>query len=98
MSVVITFNELAKLASQLPPADKRRLAGKLEQETDHQETKTANEPSAEPQLTPAQRKTWKNIRQNIRQGFEELQRIRDGKAQAQSSDDYLTELKAEGYL
>lgn len=38
MSVVISFNQLAKLASQLPPADKRRLARKLEEEANREET------------------------------------------------------------
>ena len=93
MSVVITFDQLARLASQLPPADKRRLAKKLEKEASREEVKE-EKPSAESQLTPSQRKTWKNIRQ----GFEELQQIREGKMQAQSSADYLNELKAEGYL
>ena len=93
MSVVITFDQLAQLASQLPPADKRRLAKKLEQEASREEVE-ADKPSAESQLTPAQRKTWKNIQQ----GFTELEPIRAGKLQAQSSDDFLNELKAEGYL
>ena len=93
MSVVITFNQLAKLASQLPPADKRRLAEKLREEASREEV-SENKPSAESQLTPAQRKTWKNIRQ----GFEELKLVREGKMQAQPLKDYLDELEAEGYL
>lgn len=93
MSVVITFDQLARLASQLPPADKRRLAKKLEKEASREEG-NEEKPSAESQLTPAQRKTWKNIKQ----GFEELKQIRESKMQAQSSDDYLNELKAEGHL
>lgn len=94
MSVVITSNQLAKLASQLPPADKRRLAKKLEEEAKKEEIKLTSKPSAESQLTATQQKTWKNIKQ----GFEELQQIKQGKKKAQSSDDFLNELKAEGYL
>ncbi len=93
MSVTISFDQLAKLASQLPPADKRRLAKKLEKEASREEV-NAEKPTAKSQLTPEQRKTWKNIKQ----GFEELQQIREGKMQAQPLKDYLNELKAEGYL
>ncbi|MFD2571097.1 hypothetical protein ACFSUS_10660 [Spirosoma soli] len=88
MSVVITFNQLAKLASQLPPAEKRRLAKKLEQEANQEESHTTDNVSAESQLTPAQRKT----RKNIRQGFEELKQIREGKAKARPLKDLLDEL------
>lgn len=87
MSVTISFDQLAKLASQLPPADKRRLAKKLEKEASREEVST-KKPTAESQLTPARRKTWKNIRQ----GFEELQQIRDGKMQARPLKDLLDEL------
>lgn len=93
MSVVITFDQLAKLTSQLPPADKRRLAKKLEKEARREES-NGEKPSAESQLTPAQCKTWKNIKR----GFEELKQIREGTMQPQPSEDYLNELKAEGYL
>lgn len=92
MSVVISFNQLAKLASQLPPADKRRLARKLEEEANREETAgapTGDKPSAESQLTPAQRKTWKNVRQ----GFEELKLVREGKMQTRPLNDVLNELK-----
>lgn len=87
MSVVITFDQLARLASQLPPADKRRLAKKLEEEASQEEI-NGEKPSAESQLTPAQRKTWKNIRQ----GFEELKQIKEGKMQARPLKDLLDEL------
>ena len=87
MSVVITFDQLARLASQLPPADKRRLAKKLEQEASREEVRE-DKPSAESQLTPAQRKTWKNIKQ----GFTELEQIRAGKLQARPLKDLLDEL------
>lgn len=87
MSVVITFDQLARLASQLPPADKRRLAKKLEKEAGRQEG-DEGKPSAESQLTPAQRKTWNNIRQ----GFSELEQIREGKMQARPLNDLLNEL------
>lgn len=94
MSVVITYNQLAKLASPLKPAGKRRLAQKLEQNASQKATKAAAQPPAESQLTPAQRKTWKNNKQ----GFERLKQIRAGQMQAPSSDDYLNKLQAEGYL
>lgn len=86
MSVVITFDQLAKLASQLPPAEKRRLAKKLEKEANREEG--AKKLSAESQLTPAQRRTWKNIKQ----GFAELKQIREGNMQARPLKDLLDEL------
>lgn len=87
MSVVITFDQLARLASQLPPADKRRLAKRLEKEASREEVNEVK-PSAELQLTPAQRKTWKNIKQ----GFEELKQIREGTMQARPLKELLDEL------
>ena len=87
MSVTISFDQLAKLASQLLPADKRRLAKKLEKEASREEVKE-DKPSAESQLTPAQRKTWRNIRQ----GFEELKLVREGKMQTRPLQDLLDEL------
>jgi len=88
MSVTLSFDQLAKLASQLPPADKRRLAKKLEKEASREEI-NAEKPSVESHLTPAQHKTWKNIRQ----GFEELKQIRAGKMQARPLKDLLDELQ-----
>ena len=93
MSVVIIFDQLARLASQLPPADKRRLAKKLEKEASREEV-SEEKPSAESQLTPSQRKTWRNIKQ----GFEELKQVREGTMQARPLKEFLDELIAEGYL
>ena len=87
MSVTISFDQLAKLASQLPPADERRLAKKPKKEASREEI-NAEKPTAESQLTPEHRKTQKNIRQ----GFGELQQIRDGKMQARPLKDLLDEL------
>jgi hypothetical protein len=35
---------------------------------------------------------------NIRQGFKEMKLVQEGKLKSQSADDFLAELKNEGYL
>jgi uncharacterized protein YpbB len=50
--------------------------------------------SLEDELTPAQKKTWKNIKR----GFEEMKMIEAGKMKTTSAKDFLKELKEEGYL
>ncbi len=50
--------------------------------------------AVESKLTPSQRKTW----ENIKQGFEELKLIEQGTMKAQSAEEFLQELKEEGYL
>jgi len=48
--------------------------------------------SAEEKLTPGQKKTWALIKE----GFEELKLIEQGKKQARPLSEFLDELKAEG--
>ena len=48
----------------------------------------------EAQLTPAQCKTWANIKK----GFEELKLVEQGKMQTRPASDFLAELKTEGLL
>ncbi len=48
----------------------------------------------EARLTPAQRKTWANIKK----GFEELKLVEQGKLQTRPASDFLAELKTEGLL
>lgn len=86
----LTYKQVAQLVRQLPADDKRRLARLLEKEV----TPESNAPFDESQLTPLQRKTVANIRQ----GFKEMKLVQEGKLKTQSADDYLAELKDEGYL
>ena len=93
----ITFSQLAQLTRQLSPAEKRRLAKLLEKEANQTETAVSPDSKSSPletQLSASQLKTWANIKQ----GFDELQQIREGKQQTQSADDFLNDLKEEGYL
>jgi hypothetical protein len=50
--------------------------------------------SLEDELTPGQKKTWKNIKK----GFEEMKMIEAGKTKTTSGKDFLKELKEEVYL
>ncbi len=50
--------------------------------------------SLEDELTPGQKKTWKNIKK----GFEEMKLIEAGKMKTTSGKDFIKELEAEGYL
>lgn len=89
----LTYHQVADLARQLPLRDKQKLAKLLAKETKEIEkpvadaTETAPR-SLEDQLTPAQRKTWANIKQ----GFEELKLMREGKMETRSLADVLNEL------
>lgn len=93
----ITFNQLVQLTNQLSPAEKRRLAKLLEKEATQPEAFTSPDTTTTPleaQLTANQGKTWATIKQ----GFDDLQQIREGKQKTQSADDFLKELTDEGYL
>ncbi|AEI51308.1 hypothetical protein [Runella slithyformis] len=50
--------------------------------------KVKQESPLEAQLTPSQKKTWKNIKQ----GFEELKQVEDGKMKTRSLKQVLDEL------
>ncbi len=86
----LTYRQVADLARQLPVRDKKKLAKLLAKETE----KPISDPDqstltlAEEQLTPAQRKTWKNIKQ----GFEELKLMQQGKMEMRPLADLLNEL------
>jgi uncharacterized protein YpbB len=56
--------------------------------------KVKQESPLEAQLTPSQKKTWKNIKQ----GFEELKMMEEGKMKTIPAEDFLKELKEEGFL
>jgi hypothetical protein len=90
----LSYRQVADLARQLPPRDKQKLAKLLakesEQTTDNKpETKLDPAPiSLEDQLSPAQHKTWANIKQ----GFEELKLVQEGKIEARPLADLLNEL------
>lgn len=86
----LTVKQITQLARQLPADEKRRLANLLAKEASAE----AAMPFDEAQLTPLQRKTVANVRQ----GFAELKLIREGKLQPQPANDFLAELKTEGYL
>ncbi len=93
----LTFNQLAQLARQLSPAEKRRLAKLLEKEAKQADPATSSAYKSRPlkdQLTASQRKTW----DTIQQGLDDLQQIREGKQKTQSADDFVKDLTDEGYL
>jgi hypothetical protein len=56
--------------------------------------KVKQESPLEAQLSASQEKTWKNIKQ----GFEELRLVEEGKLKTIPAEDFLEELKNEGYL
>lgn len=67
---------------------------KLMKNLDFVKIKERKKVSLENELTPAQKKTWKNIKQ----GFEEMKMVEAGKMKTTSGKDFLKELKEEGYL
>jgi uncharacterized protein YpbB len=90
---IIHFKIMEQITLNIPDT-KVNYFIKLISDLDFVKIKERKKVSLEDELTPAQKKTWKNIKK----GFEEMKMVEAGKMKTTSGKDFFKELKEEGYL